>query len=501
MLRLGLRVKFFLYSNTLIVVTMSLVTLLAVVHERRSRLEAIERRGRSICEAMAIPINDVLMNDDLEPGTAKGIIENYIFEIQARNRDLMRYVVVTDTQGKATHSSNWDLLGEYFEPELAEQAAEGPTVVQVPDGQDGARILEVRMPLNVSGGPGGSLIVGYSLGPIEQQVRAIAMRAALMALLLMIGNSALTAVYVETLIRPILDLNRTMKRAARGDLSVRARSRAGAEVGELTEAFNRMMDVIEEAREQEKFRRVQLAHTEKMAAVGTLAAGVAHEVNNPLGGILACVENMRADLEDRQLLERYLEVIHDGLQRIEHTVANLLDFSRQRRMELAPTSVNHSVRHVVELAEYQLREGRIEVDCDLDPEEPIVMADQFQVDQLFLNLVLNAVQAMPDGGRLTLRTLQKDGSVLAEVCDTGVGIPESIRQRIFDPFFTTRDVGKGTGLGLTVSDSIAVSHGGTLEVDSTPGKGSIFRVSFPVVSTRPTERNRDDGLQTTSAGR
>jgi signal transduction histidine kinase len=480
---------------------MSLVTLLAVVHERRSRLEAIERRGQSICEAMAIPINDVLMNDDLEPGAEKDIIENYIFEIQERNRDLMRYVAVTDAQGKVTHSSNRDLLGESLESALAEPVADGPSVVQVPDGQDGARILEVRMPLNASDGSAGSLIVGYSLGPIEQQVRAIAMRAALVALLLMIGNSALTAIYVETLIRPILGLNRTMKRAARGDLSVRARSRAGAEVGELTEAFNRMMDEIEEARDREKFRQVQLAHTEKMAAVGTLAAGVAHEVNNPLGGILACVENMRADLEDRQMLERYLEVIHDGLQRIEHTVANLLDFSRQRTMELAPTSVNHSVRHVVELAEYQLREGRIEVDCDLDPEEPIVMADQFQVDQLFLNLVLNAVQAMPDGGRLTLRTLQKDGSVLAEVRDTGVGIPESIRPRIFDPFFTTRDVGKGTGLGLTVSDSIAVSHGGTLEVDSTPGKGSVFRVSFPVLSTRTTERNRDDGLQKTSAGR
>jgi signal transduction histidine kinase len=498
MLRLGLRVKFFLYSNTLIVVTMSLVTVLAVVHERRSRLEAIESRGQSICEAMAIPINNVLINDDLEPGAEKGIIENYIHEIQARNRDLMRYVLVADARGKVTHSSNSDLLGESIDPARVEQAAEGPNVAQVPDGQDGARVLEVRVPLN---GSGGSLIVGYSLGPIEQQVRAIAMRAALVALLLMIGNSALTAVYVETLIRPILGLNRTMKRAARGDLSVRARSRAGAEVGELTEAFNRMMDEIEEARDQEKFRQVQLAHTEKMAAVGTLAAGVAHEVNNPLGGILACVENMRADLDDRQMLERYLEVIHDGLQRIEHTVANLLDFSRQRRMELAPTSVNHSLRHVVELAEYQLREGQIEVDCELDPDEPVVMADQFQVDQLFLNLVLNAVQAMPDGGRLTLRTLQKDGSVFAEVCDTGVGIPENIRPRIFDPFFTTRDVGKGTGLGLTVSDSIAVSHGGTLEVDSTPGEGSIFRVSFPVLSTRPTERNRDDGLQTTSVGR
>jgi len=300
----------------------------------------------------------------------------------------------------------------------------------------------------------------------------------------MIGNSALTAIYVETLIRPILALNRTMRRAARGEFSVRARSRATAEVRELAGAFNRLMDEIEDAQDREKVQRAQLAHTEKMAAVGTLAAGVAHEVNNPLAGIMTCIENMRGNLDDREMIERYLKLIHDGLQRIEHTVVNLLDFSRERKMELAPTSINHCLKHVVELAKYQLREGRVEVEYRLDPTEPFVMADPFQLDQLFLNLMLNARQAMPEGGRLTLRTLRTGSQILVEVRDTGVGIPVEMRERIFNPFVTTRRVGEGTGLGLTVSDSIVASHGGTLDVESTVGQGSVFRVSFPMLHSR-----------------
>jgi signal transduction histidine kinase len=170
-------------------------------------------------------------------------------------------------------------------------------------------------------------------------------------------------------------------------------------------------------------------------------------------------------------------------------------------MELAPTSVNERLRHVVELAEYQLRKGRVEVHYDLDPSDPFVMADAFQVDQLFLNLVLNAGQAMPDGGKLTLSTRRNGNWIVAEVADTGVGIPEEMRERIFDPFFTTRDVGEGTGLGLTVSDSIVSSHGGKIEVRSVAGSGSAFRISFPKLSSRTLERSHGDGFETTATGR
>ena len=493
MLRLGLRIKFFLYSNTLIVVTMCLVTFLAVVHERRTRLEAIELRGRGVCEALAIHIAEHMHPDGFDWDADEGRIERAICEIRERQPDLMRYVVVTDAAGAVTHSCSPEFLGTPFNLTSAEEASDGAWVTQILEQPGDTRILAVRTPLQVpADSPPRFLILGYSLEPIDAEVRAIALQAALVALFLMIGNSGLTAIYVETLIRPILGLNRTIQYATHGDYSVRARSRAGGEVGELAVAFNRMMDEIEETRDSEKIRQLQLAHTERMAAVGTLAAGVAHEVNNPLGGILACIENMRSNLDDREMQERYLEVITDGLSRIEHTVANLLDFSRERMMELSPNSINHSLKHVAELAEYQLREANIEVEFDLDPDGPYVMADRFQVDQLFLNLVLNALQAMPDGGRLTLRTSQKDGMVVGEVCDTGVGISDEMRERIFDPFFTTREVGEGTGLGLTVSDSIVTAHGGTLEVESAPGEGSVFRVSFPVVSNQILERSLGD---------
>ncbi len=480
--RLGLRTKFFLYSNTLIVVTMTIVTILAIAHERRSRYQAIQSRGRSICEAMAIPITDALMYEDLGLVMQRGLIDNFISEMQVLNRDLMRYVIVTDPDGRVTHSSDWQQLGRRFERALDRSAMNQASQAAVRHGEGDEHILEVRSPLSISTKFWGSLTVGLSLQQMEGQVQRIAKRAVQVAIVLLIANSALTAIYVETLIRPILGLHRMMKRAAQGDLSARAQTRASAEVGELAEQFNRMMDDLEEANEREKVRQAQLAHTEKMAAVGTLAAGVAHEVNNPLGGIFTCIENMRSNPGDRELQARYLRLIQDGLERIEQTVANLLDFSRQQKMELAPTSLNHTLQHVARLVQYQLRTGRVTVRWDLDPKDPYVMADHFRMEQLFLNLVLNALQAMPDGGELTLHTRQRQDTVVAEVRDTGVGIPEDLQERIFDPFFTTREVGEGTGLGLTVSDSIVSSHGGTLEVESTVGKGSVFRIVAPLLS-------------------
>ncbi len=482
MFRLGLRAKFFLYSNTLIVVTMMLVTALALVHEKRLRYEAIEKRGLSLTEALAIPITDALLYEEMGLVEESGLIENYIEEILGRNRDLMRYVIVTDPQGIVTHTNRWELLGKRFDRAVGREAIGREPIVEARVTEDGERVLEVRAPLAISTRFWGSITVGYSLRAIDREIRELARKAAIIALILMLGNSIMTALYVETLIRPILGLYRTMRRAARGDLTVRADDRRADEVGGLARAFNHMMDELEEAREREKAQQAQLAHTEKMAAVGTLAAGVAHEVNNPLAGILGCIENLRAHPDDEEMRYRYLDLIADGVKRIERTVSNLLDFSRPRPMQPVPTSINHNLRHVMELTEYQVRKAGVEVRLHLDPSEPLVLADHFQMEQLFLNLVLNALQAMPDGGELTLNTSRRDGQVVIEVRDTGEGIPPEVLERIFDPFFTTRGVGEGTGLGLTVSDTIVRSHRGTIEVESTVGRGTVVRVTLPELS-------------------
>jgi len=480
MIRLGLRARFFLYSNSLIAATMTIVTLFAMVHEQNSQHEAIDQRGRSIADVMSILITDAMNQEELGRVDDPDYIDNSVSQILGRNEDLMRYVVVCDPHGRVLHATDRPLIGGFFPRALGPEAVSASPVSGFRRVADGDRLLEVRATLGATPDFKGSLAIGFSLEPVERRMAALARQAILAAIVLMLVNSVMTALYVETLIRPILSLNQTMKRATLGYLNVRASARTGDEVGELATAFNRMMDELEAANDREKVQRAQLAHTEKMAAVGTLAAGVAHEVNNPLAGVLACVENMKADPDDAETRDRYLDLIVDGLNRIERTVTTLLNFSRQREMTLEETSLNHNLKHVVELVGYQLRQAGIEVRFDLDTSGAVVLADHFQMEQLFLNLVLNAVQAMPRGGELVLRTRVGEEAVVAEVRDSGMGMSEEIRDRIFDPFFTTRDVGEGTGLGLSVSDSITSAHGGTIQVKSTLGVGTIFRVELPL---------------------
>lgn len=486
-MRLGLRTKFFLYSNTLIVVTMGLVTVLAVLHERQTRYQEVVDRGISLTETFAVPVTDALVYEEMNLAPQAGLIENAIGGILDRNRQFVRYVVVTDAEGVVIHSNLWNLLGTRYAGALDRTALGKPSVVEQKTLPRGEPILEVRTPLGISTRFWGSLSMGFALAPIEQEARAIGKRAVLVALVLMLGNSVLTAVYVETLIRPILNLHNSMARAEHGDFEARANVKRWDEVGELAAAFNRTMEELARARRREEVRRVQLAHTEKMVAVGTLAAGVAHEVNNPLAGILTCLETIRANPEDTETRERYLGLVQDGIKRIEHTVLNLLDLSRPSALRPQPTSLNHTLFHVAELVQYQLRKNNVDVEFDLAQIEPIVLVDRFQIEQLFLNLILNAIEAMPRGGRLTLRTRISGRNAVGEVADTGIGIPEEIRDRIFDPFFSTREVGKGTGLGLSVSYNIVASHGGTISVESRVGKGSTFRVAIPLSPTRKNE--------------
>lgn len=489
MIKLGLRIRFFLYSNTLIAVTMTLVAVLGTIHERRTLYEAIVGRGRSLAEAMAITISDLDREHGRHERGAGEPIDHFVSEIMTRNQDVVRYVIVTDERGIATHVSGCRLESRQFERALTPNRPQGPQLEFEDLEVDGVDVLEVRTLLDVENPSTGALAVGFSLVPIERKVRDVAGQTALIALILMLGNSIMTALYVETLIRPILNLNQMMKRAGKGNLTVRAPTRRGDEVAELAEVFNLMMDELEASREREELQRAQLAHTEKMAAVGTLAAGVAHEVNNPLAGVLASIENMVDNPDDQEMRDRYLRLIADGLKRIERTVANLLNFARPREILLEPTSINHNLNHVVELVGYQLRAHGVEVKMDLDSNPAVVEADHFQMEQLFLNLVLNALDAMREGGTLYLRTRVRGGKVIAEVRDTGHGIPAEIRDRVFDPFFTTREVGEGTGLGLAVSGSIVAAHGGKIEIETTVGRGTAFRV---IMAAMPGDWDKDE---------
>jgi two-component system NtrC family sensor kinase len=233
-------------------------------------------------------------------------------------------------------------------------------------------------------------------------------------------------------------------------------------------------DVTARARLEE-----QLQHTEKMASVGLLAAGVAHEVNTPLAGISSYTQLLRGRMDPHDGANELLEKIEKQSFRAAKIINSLLNFSRSGGAEFERVDVNKSLLDVLSLLEHQLAGSRIRVRRELDADLPEIRGNENRLQQVFFNLILNARDAMPRGGWLTLATYADTDTVVVEVKDTGHGIRKEHIRRIYDPFFTTKGIGRGTGLGLSVSFGIVQELGGAIFVDSTPGQGTRFQVALP----------------------
>jgi signal transduction histidine kinase len=227
----------------------------------------------------------------------------------------------------------------------------------------------------------------------------------------------------------------------------------------------------------------RLVQRERLAALGELAAVVAHEVRNPLGVIFNSLGSLRRLVRPTGDAKLLLDIVGEEADRLNRIVGDLLDFARPSTPELRPERLEQVVEEAVSVALSQHR-APVEIARELDPAVPPVPMDARLVRQAVLNIAMNAVQAMPRGGRLTLRTRRGADAVLLEIEDSGAGIPEEVGPRIFEPFFTTK--ASGTGLGLAVVKRIVEGHGGTVAVRSRPGAGAVFALSFPLaIENRP----------------
>ncbi|MGQ9853907.1 MAG: sensor histidine kinase, partial [Candidatus Oleimicrobiaceae bacterium] len=258
----------------------------------------------------------------------------------------------------------------------------------------------------------------------------------------------------------------------------------------LIDKLERMNREIVEAQER-------LIRSARLASMGELAAGVAHEINNPLAGVLTYLKLIQKKLAADQVPRDDLAKFRQYLQTMEHEtircadiVKNLLEFARPSEPSITPLSVEEIIKKSLFLVRHQIALQNINVVEGYEEGLPPIMADSKQMQQVLLNLVINAAQAMPEGGELRISAYHahdRDSHVVIEIQDTGVGIPPENLPRIFDPFFTTKANQKGTGLGLSVVSSIVAKHGGRIDVESMVGKGSTFRVFMPTKNMADTQ--------------
>jgi two-component system NtrC family sensor kinase len=350
----------------------------------------------------------------------------------------------------------------------------------------------------------GVIDANLSLSTVDQQIAQHQASLAYFLVGAIVFGSALAVAFIWIMVyRPVKALIDGTRRVAEGDLSYRLPVNSEDELGDLAHSFNKMTAEVEgvhaeiEERVRRKTAELEKAHkvllsTEKMASIGKLAATVAHEINNPLFGILTyarlVLRNlMRVEVENRDEMAEQLQTIERESKRCGDLVKNLLTFSRQAPSNREPQDLNTIVHRAILLVKHKLDMQSVELRENLAEGLPAVECDANQIQQVVLVLMVNASEAMPKGGTLEVTTefdkVTEQGVV--RVRDTGSGIPEDVLPRIFDPFFTTKEDQNRTGLGLAVAVSIVEQHTGEITVNSTPGQGTEFRLALPATAAVP----------------
>ncbi len=393
---------------------------------------------------------------------------------------------------------------------------------------EGEKRLEVIVPLHSGKNVIGGIRILSSLNEAKSYLSKKRERAFVLTLFSILAILiALTFLFKKLVGNPIQKLVEAMSQAEKGNLGTEACIRGQDELGELGRHFNRMLKTIQEAHKQnvqllskvnqfnqELRRRIeeatselakrneelrflnealfesqrQLSQSEKLAALGQVTAIMAHQIGTPLNSISGYIQLMLQEGNFSSTDQERLKIIESQLDRLADSVKNLLSFTRQPKPQLRPLDVNVILRELIQLSEPWLLSRNVKLFSSLSPSLPQVLGDPTHLQTVFLNLITNALDAMPNGGLLVIKTQEalpqspsENGKWLKiSITDTGIGITDESKKRIFDPFFSTKKIGEGTGLGLAICEKIIKEHSGKLDVESEVGKGSTFFVLIPI---------------------
>jgi two-component system, NtrC family, sensor kinase len=461
-------------------------------------------------------------------GLSDLILSSTRFEMLRNDREALHHIIqdlgsqpgirrirIVEPGGRVTISTDPREVGTLTEKRSATASAGGSRIVS--DAR-GARVLAVSRSIDNSASCAGAQCHAEPsrqkvLGVVDADLSLATVDAQLashqstlkwfLAGAILFGSLAAVLFMWFAVYRPVKALIDGTHRVRDGDLSYRLPVHSDDELGDLARSFNQMTEEVagvqshieEQVRrktaELERVHRT-LLNSEKMVSIGKLAATVAHEINNPLFGILTYArlvlrEILKHEIPGRDDLAEQLQTIERESKRCGDLVKNLLTFSRQAPSHREPNDLNTVVHRAVLLVRHKLEIQNIELTETMAPDLPAVECDANQIQQVILVLLVNASEAMPKGGKLDVATEFDSAAEVnaVRVKDTGSGIPPEVMSKIFDPFFTTKEDVSRTGLGLAVAHSIVEQHGGEIAVDSTPGRGTEFRITLPVTTAVP----------------
>ncbi|MDD3730913.1 MAG: ATP-binding protein [candidate division Zixibacteria bacterium] len=532
--RANLRLKIIIPTSVMLVLSLLVISGYLIQRQSESILRELEISGETILKMLAVNAESgVLFESRYELDELLNILSNF---------ESVEYAIITNKEGvilsqtgrrvfdstwksrefKGIHNKDETLKYSIFKSEETGQEVLNLTTPIITKKE----ILN-RENLGITSGISNSMAkdyiseeigrieLGMSLEKVNRSIMVARTAALLLAVIILIFTILMLTFIISAIIKPVTELVQVTDQISKGDFSRMVEIDQKDEIGQLAETFNKMIHSLKQSRDEiEQYNRTleekifertqqleeaqaQLIQSEKMGALGQLAAGVAHELNNPLGGILGyaqfTLEKLKKNIPEKTTLKeiesyiRYVTDIECQSRRCKTIVQNLLRFSRaSKNIEFEDVNINRTIEETITFVEHQLHLNQIELEVSLAGDLPVIQGNVGQLQQVFTNLIINAMHASKPGSKILITSRYSPalgefgGAVELQFIDHGSGINEENLKRIFEPFFTTKEVGKGTGLGLSVSYGIIKAHEGEILVSSTPGKGTTFTIILPV---------------------
>ena len=482
----GLRARILFTVGVSTAAIMMLLSWGMLYNWRETLLTEEKANALAVSGAFSVAVIDALIFADQDLYQSEGFLDNYVVMFMAQNPRLTA-ITILDQNGR-TAARSWD-SGEapWVSGPLAHLLASNNPATTMTPRTDGKWVLETVYPMRTGNRSWGVLVLAIEADSIRAQIRQN-------FLLMLLFTSSVTSLLLLLLWLLLSHLLGSLKTLVTAMDSVDFNTVTGPklpvrqdEIGILYQHFHRMQERVDQSRRDVLGAQHQVWHAERLAAIGRLASGLAHEVNNPINGVRNCIYAIRNDIENLDQTATYLDLMDEGLTSATSVINKLLGFARKQQTEPGPVNLNDAVQSVQGLVEFNLTRKGIQLELELDPRLPDVLADRQLMQEVIMNLLLNAIDAEKQNGLIRVSSRGEADQVCLTVQDFGSGIDPAIADQIFEPFFTTKKVGDGTGLGLSICLSIVQATGGTLTANSNTEAGTTFALCLPQFSTTKPE--------------
>ncbi len=476
--QLALRTRILLFTGAVITVIMLTSSAAILFGFRSLTVNGAVRNAENIAKAFEIPVLNEFVKKETEDFSLReqlgALVNNY--RNKAKN---IKFIKILDNENRIIAHTDWRKVNETEPDSLAFVNSTRKIVTEVRRDPHYGAIIETVVPVEIAGKRWGVMKIGFAADNLLAKLKEFYFILLFTTLLAIFAALGVLYVISGRLTRALSELVGILDSL---DFDTDKTEHASGRTDEtefLYRKFEEMRARLQRSREELLRAQKQIYQAEKLASIGRLASGVAHEINNPLNGIKSCLYAIEKNPENTERNKEYLELIDEGITNIELIVKKLLGFARQKGNSDEKVNVRENIEKVLSLLDYRLRQKQVETERNFIG-EPVVKADAQLLQEVFMNIIINALDAVDEKGKISVSVYEKDAVAVVEIADNGAGISEEDSGKIFDPFYTTKEPGKGTGLGLSVSLGIIDNIGGSIEVESEPGKGAKFIIKIPL---------------------